>query len=276
MNQQKKTVLITGASSGIGLATALYFYEKGWNVVATMRNPEKRQTLLHEKGLPDILHLDVLDKSSIEKTLHEAVEKYPKIDVLVNNAGFAVFGPFEATTPDQISRQYQTNVFGLMEMTRSILPVFRRQKGGVLINVASMAGRIGFPLYSIYNSTKWAVDGFSEALYYELKALNIKVKIIEPGVIKTDFYDRSMSVADCSGLVEDYGPFLNKVMGPEASDKLNGSTPDLVAKVIYQAANDPGWQLRYTAGNDAWQIMLLRTLLPESLFKFLVEKVMSK
>jgi short-subunit dehydrogenase len=139
-----------------------------------------------------------------------------------------------------------------------------------------MGGRVGFPLYTIYNSTKWAVEGFSEALYYELKALNIKVKIIEPGVIKTDFYDRSMATADCTGILQDYGPYLSKTMGPEASQKLMSSTPEMVARVIFKAANDSGWRLRYIAGNDAWQIMLLRTLAPESWFKALVEKFTSK
>ncbi len=191
MSNTNKTVLITGTSSGIGLETALYFFERKWNVIATMRNPEKRRTPLHEKGLPDLVHLDVMDSVSIRAAIQYALDRYQKVDVLVNNAGYAVYGPFEATTRAQAAQQFNTNVFGLMEVTREFLPLFRKQKGGVLINVASMGGRIGFPLYTLYNSTKWAVEGFSEALQYELKPLNIKVKMIEPGVIKTDFYDRS-------------------------------------------------------------------------------------
>ena len=154
MSVADKTVLITGASSGIGLETALYFHARGWNVIATMRNPEKRRTLLHEKGLPDLVHLDVMDGDSIRVAIGHALDKYQKIDVLVNNAGYAIYGPFESTTLEQIQRQFNTNVFGLMEVTRQLLPHFRQQRSGVLINVTSMGGRIGFPLYTIYNSTK--------------------------------------------------------------------------------------------------------------------------
>jgi NAD(P)-dependent dehydrogenase (short-subunit alcohol dehydrogenase family) len=210
MSVADKTVLITGASSGIGLETALYFHARGWNVIATMRNPEKRRTLLHEKGLPDLVHLDVMDGDSIRVAIGHALDKYQKIDVLVNNAGYAIYGPFESTTLEQIQRQFNTNVFGLMEVTRQLLPHFRQQRSGVLINVTSMGGRIGFPLYTIYNSTKWALEGFSEALQYELKPLNIKVKVIEPGVIKTDFYNRSMDVVDCTGMAGDYDKILKR------------------------------------------------------------------
>ena len=140
-----KTVFITGASSGIGLATALYFHEQGWNVVATMRKPEKRHTPLHDLELPDIIHLDVVDPESIQAAVKYAVDKYKVVDVLVNNAGYAVYGPFETTSQEQIQREYETNVFGLMAVTRAFLPVFRQQKGGTLINVTSMGGRLGFP-----------------------------------------------------------------------------------------------------------------------------------
>ncbi len=210
MELSNKTILITGASSGIGMETAWYFFDRGWNTVATMRHPEKRRTPLHEKGLPDLVHLDVMDGASIQAAIDYAVDKYRKVDVLVNNAGYAIYGPFQATTLAQIERQFETNVFGLMEVTRQILPIFCKQKDGVLINVASMGGRLGFPLYSIYNSTKWAVEGFSESLHYELKPLNIRVKIIEPGVIKTDFYDRSLDLVDCSAMMEVYGDMLRR------------------------------------------------------------------
>jgi NAD(P)-dependent dehydrogenase (short-subunit alcohol dehydrogenase family) len=164
MSRQTKTVLITGASSGIGMETALYFHERKWNVVATMRNPDKRRTPLHEKGLPDLVHLDVMDEKSIRDAVAYAVKKHGRIDVLVNNAGYAMYGLFEAATKEQAARQFETNIFGLMAVTREVLPHFRKQKDGVLINIASMGGRIGFPLYSIYNASKWAVEGFSESL----------------------------------------------------------------------------------------------------------------
>lgn len=275
MSNSNKTVFITGASSGIGLETAQYFLEQGWNVIATMRSPEKRRTPLHETGLPDLVHLDVTDTVSIQAAIRYALEKYQKIDVLVNNAGYAVYGPFETTTQAQVERQFNTNVFGLMAVTREILPFFRQQKGGILVNVASMGGRFGFPLYTIYNSTKWAVEGFSEALQYELKPLNIKVKVIEPGVIKTDFYDRSLEIVDSSALMEAYGGILKrgeKNVSGEASR--SGAKPRDVARVIYQAATDGSGRLRYLVGNDAWQVSILRRLLPKRIFYWALEKAL--
>ncbi len=272
MNTANQTVLITGASSGIGMEAALYFFEQGWHTIATMRNPEERRTPLHEKGLPDLLHLDVMDPPSIQAAIQYAIDKYQKIDVLVNNAGYAVYGPFEATSETQLSRQFNTNVFGLMEVTRQMLPVFRRQKSGVLINVASMGGRIGFPLYSLYNSSKWAVEGFTESLQYELKPLNIRVKLIEPGVIKTDFYDRSLDTTDNIGWAEPYGVILTrgKKRGGEHAMR-TGAEARLVAQAIYKAATDGSGRLRYPVGNDARQVSLLRRLLPERLFYRILE-----
>ena len=272
MSDTNKTLFITGASSGIGLETALYFFERKWNVIATMRHPEKRRTPLHEKGLPDLVHLDVMDSASIRAALQYALDKYRKIDVLVNNAGYAVYGPFEATTQAQAARQFDTNVFGLMQVTREVLPVFRQQKSGVLINVASMGGRIGFPLYTLYNSTKWAVEGFSEALQYELKPLNIKVKVIEPGVIKTDFYDRSLDTVDSTAFTEAYGNILKRGQGRFETSMRTGSAPRVVAQAIYQAATDSSWRLRYPVGSDAWLVSLLRRLLPAGLFYRVLEK----
>jgi short-subunit dehydrogenase len=240
-----------------------------------MRNPGKRSTSLHEKGLPDLVHLDVMDKDSIHSAIQYARDKYQSIDVLVNNAGYAVYGPFEATTQAQADRQFDTNVFGLMEVTRAFLPLFRRQKGGVLINVASMGGRIGFPLYTLYNSTKWAVEGFSEALQYELRPLNIKVRLIEPGVIKTDFYERSMDTADSTAFQEEYGDILKRGEKYTKEHAMRGGTePEVVARTIYRAATDIGWRLRYPVGSDAWQVALLRRLLPERVFYWVLKKAL--
>jgi NAD(P)-dependent dehydrogenase (short-subunit alcohol dehydrogenase family) len=270
-----KTIIITGASSGIGLETALYFYARQWNVIATMRNPENRRTLLHEKGLPDLVHLDVMDGASIRTAIRYALDKYQGIDVLVNNAGYAVYGPFEATTPAQVMRQFDTNVFGLMQMTREFLPLFRQKPGGVLINVASIGGRIGFPLYTIYNSTKWAIEGFSEALWYELRPLNIKVKLIEPGVIKTDFYDRSMDITAIGEWSEAYGDIVKRGQKRSGEAALRRATSaQVVAGAIYRAARDSSWRLRYPVGLDAKALLLARWLLPQSLFTKLMKKVM--
>ncbi len=128
MSEASKTVLVTGASTGIGMETALFFHEQGWQVIATMRHPEKRHTPLHDRGLRDLIHLDVMDQRSIRAAIKYALDKYDRIDVLVNNAGYAVYGPFETCSREQLARQFDTNVFGLMEVTREILPLFRKQQ----------------------------------------------------------------------------------------------------------------------------------------------------
>jgi NAD(P)-dependent dehydrogenase (short-subunit alcohol dehydrogenase family) len=272
MATSSKTVFITGTSSGIGLEAALYFYEQGWNVIATMRQPEKRHTKLHEKGLPDIVHLDVQDAASIQSAVQYTLDKYQRIDVLVNNAGYALYGPFEATEPAQVKRQFDTNVFGLMEVTRAVLPIFRRQKAGVLVNVASMVGRFGAPLYALYCSTKWAVEGFSEALHYELKPLNIKVRIVEPGVIQTDFYDRSMDFVKPGELETSYGQIMRRAEKSAGQNALKGATaPRIVAQTIFRAATDTGGRVRYVVGPDAGMILTMARLLPEAIFYRLTE-----
>ena len=194
-----RVVLITGASSGIGKETAKLFQTKDWKVAATMRDPESADDLRNIVDL-ECIRLDVTDTGSVRSAIAETLEKFGRIDVVVNNAGYAAVGPFEAATPEQIERQFQTNVFGLMNVCREILPYFREQKRGYIVNIASIGGRTAFPLYSLYNSTKWAVEGFSESLQYELEQFNIRVKLIEPGPIKTDFYSRSEEVMKKDGL----------------------------------------------------------------------------
>lgn len=274
MEKTQKTVFITGTSSGIGTETALYFYEMGWNVVATMRRPEERQTPLHQNGLPDLVHLDVTDESSIQAAVDYALQKYATIDVLVNNAGYAAYGPFESTAPAKIKKEYDTNVFGLMAVTRALLPQFRKQKNGTIINVASVGGQTGFPLYSIYNSTKFAVEGFSESLQYELAPHNIKVRLVEPGVIKTDFYDRSLDRVDSGGADGAYDDFLRRAK-KNLSDEFirQGSGPELVAREIFKAATDNGRRLRYPVGMDAHFMRVFRWFLPERLLFRLIEKI---
>jgi len=274
MEKNKRTVFITGTSSGIGTETALYFYEKGWNVVATMRRPEERQTPLHAAGLPDLVHLDVTDEPTIHSAVQYALDKYSSVDVLINNAGYAAYGPFEATAPAKIKKEYDTNVFGLMAVTRAILPGFRKQNHGTIVNVASVGGQTAFPLYSIYNSTKFAVEGFSESLRYELSPFNIKVRLVEPGVIKTDFYDRSLDRVDPGGADGAYDDFIKRAK-KSMSDAFirQGSEPLLVAREIYKASTDTGSRLRYPVGADAHFMRVCRWLLPEGLLFKLIEKI---
>ena len=185
-----RTVIVTGSSTGIGKATVLRLHKAGWQVVASMRTPEAAAWIpTSERFLAP--RLDVTDRDSIRLVLDEAIERFGRIDAVVNNAGYGLVGPFEASTHEQVERQFATNVFGLMNVVREILPHMRESGGGTILNVSSVGGRITFPLYSVYHATKWAVEGFSESLQFELRQFNIHMKIVEPGPIRTEFYDRS-------------------------------------------------------------------------------------
>lgn len=267
-----KVVLITGASTGIGLETAKLFQTKNWKVAATMRVPEKAESL---QKIADIecMHLDVTDVESIRSAINAALTKFGRIDAVVNNAGFAVVGPFEAATHEQIEQQMQTNVYGVMNVCREILPIFREQRSGTIINVASMGGRLTFPLYSIYHASKWALEGFSEGLVYELKEFGIRIKIIEPGPIKTDFYERSQSISKKAGL-NAYDNFVARAF--PSLQKAGETAPDgtIVAETIYKAATDESSKLRYQVNSRA--ILLARRLMPDWLFLPIIRKAVLK
>ncbi len=264
-----KVVLITGASSGIGLHTAKLFQAKNWKVAATMRNPENATEL---QKIVDIecFRLDVTDVDSIKSAIADALEKFGRIDAVVNNAGYGLLGPFEAASQEQIEKQFETNVFGLMNVCREILPYFREQKRGFIVNVASVGGRMTFPISSLYHATKWAVEGFSESLQYELEKFNIRIKIIEPGPIRTDFYDRSKDIASKEGLT-DYDEIMNRAM--PNMDKGGANAPDgsIVAQTIYEAVSDGTKKMRYGANTKG--ILRLRRLLPDSAFFAVIRKV---
>ena len=270
----KKTVLITGTSSGIGRSTALYFASKGWNVAATMRTPEKEKELSKVDGIK-LFKLDVTDPISIQSAIEESISVFGGIDVVVNNAGYGGVGVFEAASQEQIQRQFNTNVFGVMNVTRAILPYFRQKKSGTIINVTSVGGLITFPIYSVYHSTKWAVEGFAEALQYELRPFNIKIKNIEPGAIKTDFYDRSQDLFKKEGLT-DYDNYAKVAFENTQNAGVNAPGPDVVAKKIYKAALDRSFRLRYPAGPQAPALLFLRRLLPLSWFRGIVKLVVER
>jgi short-subunit dehydrogenase len=257
-----KVILITGASSGIGMETAKLFQTKNWKVAATMRSPEKAEDL---RKIADVerLRLDVTDTASIKEAIAATIEKFGRLDAVVNNAGYGLVGAFEAATEEQIQKQFQTNVFGLMNVCREILPVFREQKRGIIVNVASMGGRITFPLYSLYHATKWAVEGFSESLQYEVEQFNIRVKIIEPGPIKTDFYDRSMDLTRRAGLTA-YDDFIDKAMPNMQKAGADAPGAAVVAETIYEAATDGSKKMRYPVNSK--MVLTARKLLPDSLF----------
>jgi len=266
-----KTIFITGASSGIGKDTAKLFHSKGWNVIATMRNPENETELTKLKNVK-VLKCDVTNSTGIKNAIQIGIQTFGKIDVVVNNAGYYSIGVFESATDDEIVRQIDTNLLGLIKVTKEIVPHFRKQKSGTIINLSSIAGVISVPLQSLYHATKWGVEGFSESLQYELRQFNIKVKIIEPGVIKTDFFGRSMTVSENSKIKE-YDTYSKKVLPNLTSGGEKGSSPLGTAYTIYKAATDKKSKLRYPTGNSK-SFVYLRKLLPVSVFRKITQMVM--
>jgi NAD(P)-dependent dehydrogenase (short-subunit alcohol dehydrogenase family) len=260
---QGKTVLITGSSAGIGRATAEHFQRNGWQVVATMRNPEAGKDLAEMENVL-VTRLDVACEQSIESAVAAAVERFGTLDVLVNNAGYGAYGNLEATSMDSMRRQFETNVVGLLATTKAVLPLFRRQHGGVIVNVSSIGGRFTLPFSALYCGSKFAVEGISEALAYELREIGVRVKVVEPGMIKTNFryameFNNDPSLGEYQRLL---GAFW-EALGPLTA---NAAEPALAAEVIYTAATDGTDQLCYTAGEDAKHFASRRDSLDDAAF----------
>ena len=252
-----QTVLITGASSGIGKASATLFAERGWNVVATMRNPEDGADLADRDNVL-VARLDLLDGDSIQTAVAETLDRFGTIDVLVNNAGYGAYGPLEATPMDVIRRQFDVNLFGLIETIKAVLPAMRAQRSGVIVNISSVGGRITYPLGSLYHGSKWAVEGLSEALHYELAPLGIRVKLVEPGGVNTDFGGRSFVFTHDPDL-PDYQPLVDAAAAAlEAGTPSGSQEPEEVAEVIFSAATDESMQMRYISGEGAQALLANR------------------
>jgi len=265
-----QTILITGASSGIGKATAIYFSRKGWNVAATMRDPSKEAEL---RGLANVklFALDVTDPASINLAFKNIIHEYGKIDVLVNNAGYGSDGIFEAMDDEFIRKQFETNVFGLLRMTREAMKHMRPNRAGTIVQVASVGGRVAFPLYSIYHASKWAVEGFSESLQFEAEQFNIKIKIIEPGAIKTEFYGRSRAFITPTD-TNDYDAFTTKIEKLNMETGMKGAGAEIVAKTIYKSVTDNSKKLRYPVAYPANILLPMKRFLPASWYYGFVRK----
>ncbi|MBD2757487.1 SDR family oxidoreductase [Spirosoma validum] len=237
------TIFITGASSGLGKATANLFAARGWQVIATMRHPEQETELTK---LPNVrlLTLDVTDPVSIESTVQRAIT-VSAVDVVFNNAGYGLIGALEAVSDEQITQLVNTNLLGVIRVTKAFLPHLRAKKSGCIINTTSIGGLIAFPLYSIYHATKWAVEGWSESMSFELALHNIQIKTVSPGGIATDFTGRSLVVVEHGA----YGDLLQKLMSGQENVQFSAS--EAIAEVVYQAATDQQDQLSYPAGADA-------------------------
>lgn len=250
-----RTVLVTGSSRGIGRATAQLFADRGWNVVATMRAPERERELGARSNVL-VTRLDVEDEDSVREGVRAGLEAFAGLDVVVNNAGFGVFGALETIPPESVERQFGVNLFGMLRVARAVLPHFRARGDGLLIHLSSIAGKLPFPLGSVYNASKFAVEGFSEALTFELEAIGARVKIVEPGVVATDALGSSLVVHQDEALAE-YRAIHAALMAAFQKSGAAASAPALVAETIYEAATDGSDRLRYVAGPDA-EVLLER------------------
>ncbi|KAJ7480020.1 short-chain alcohol dehydrogenase [Mycena galericulata] len=249
-----RTVFITGASTGIGLASAKLFHQKGWNVIATMRKPTSEHELNKiDKERMLVQRLDLQDFDSIKPAIEKGIEKFTTIDLLLNNAGYGQNGLFEAIPREKVQEQFDVNLFGLMDVTRAILPYFRANGGGGVINVSSGAGLWSLPMTSMYSASKFALEGFTEALSYELASQNIFVKSVIPhgGVTSTDFLGRFASSTAVDPTLTSYDDFKKNIttsFGKMVAGASKSSHD--VAETIYTAATDGTNQLRYFIGND--------------------------
>ena len=241
----KNTIFITGSSSGLGKATAQLFQQKGWNVIATMRNPEK-ETELNRLENVTLLPLDVTDAEQIKTTVAKAIAIAP-IDVVFNNAGYGLMGSLEALTDEQILREINTNLTGVIRITKAFIPHFKERKSGMFISTTSIGGSLGFPLHSIYNATKFALEGWTESMSFELGLHNIGIKTVAPGGIATDFIGRSLdrsSHPDYKKIEDGLFATIDQMMSA-------ASSAEQIAGVVYEASTDGKDQVHYLAGEDA-------------------------
>jgi short-subunit dehydrogenase len=266
-----RVALITGSSSGIGYETALMLARNGFNTFATMRNIKKSDSLQElirkEKLALNIVELDVNDEASVENTVNRIKNEVKRIDVLINNAGYGLIGFFEDLTLDEIRNQFETNFFGVLNITKEIIPIMRLQKSGTIINISSGAGQVGFPGISAYVSTKFAIEGFSESLMYELLPFGIKVIIIEPGVIKTNFFRNCIISKQSMKKSSPYSGSLDKIQRNIQLMQEHATSPIDVAKVILQVLSDIEPKQRYIVGNDVAMIVEAKKTLSDIEFK---------
>lgn len=249
-----KTIFITGASTGLGHATAVLFAQRGWNVIATMRNPADAGELSTLENVT-VLPLDVTEPEQIKATAAKALE-LADVDVLFNNAGYGLAGPLEGASDEQLTRQLDTNLLGVMRVTQAFIPHFREKKSGVIVTTTSIGGLVTFPFNSVYHATKWALEGWSESLAYELNPFGILVKTVAPGGIRTDFAGRSIVVTQHDAYAEAVQKTYARFSDPER--RLGGSSAEQIAEVVWEAVTDNKNQVRYVAGADAQATYKLR------------------
>jgi NAD(P)-dependent dehydrogenase (short-subunit alcohol dehydrogenase family) len=276
----ESVALVTGSSSGIGFETALHLARNGYKTYASMRNLEKSkditQVATREKLPVEVVQLDVDEDSSVKQAVDKIVAtEDQRIDVLVNNAGYGLFGALEDLSIAEMKAQFETNFFGVIRVTQQVIPVMRKQKGGTIVNISSVGGRIGIPGLSAYHSTKFALEGLSESISYELEPFGIKVVLIEPGFIRTNIMNSSIIAKKAQDQKSPYFSLTQQLERSFKAAMVNtsaSSTPEVVAKVVVQAITSESPKLRYAVGNDAATIIQARTTLSDTEFGGLIKQ----
>jgi short-subunit dehydrogenase len=257
---EKRIVLITGGSSGIGQATARLLAQRGFIVFGTSRNPSSVETMSGVEVLP----LDVCSDEAVEACLNTLLKKTGRLDILVNNAGYVLRGAIEETTLEEAKAQFETNLFGTVRMIKGVLPIMRRQGSGQIINISSGQGLAPLPFMGFYSASKFALEGYTEALRHEVKPFNVQASLVEPGFIKTHVWHNQQEAAH---RISDYDPWRKRVF--EACQEYDEKAPEpsVVAECVLRIVESKSPKLRYQVGKPAAQVFWLRRLLPESLFE---------
>jgi short-subunit dehydrogenase len=277
-----KIAVVTGSSSGIGYETSLLLARNQYTTYASMRNLKKSDELLKiasKENIPlKVIQLDVNDDRSVSSAIDSIVKENGRIDVLVNNAGFDLFGSLEELTIEEIKGQFETNFFGAARVTKSVIPTMRKQGSGIIINVSSIGGRIGLvPCNTMYHASKFALEGFTESLRHELTEFNIDVILIEPGAIRSNFAENIRTAKNYDSNNSPYAKTVQKVFEGFEPMLANASAPKEVAQVILNAANSSSPNIRYTVGKDAESILKARAELSDrELEKWVRESFMDK
>ena len=275
---RQKVAIITGSSSGIGYATSLMLARNGFYTYASVRNINKSasiQSIADAEKLPlKSIQLDVTDDSSVKAAVEKIVSEQGRIDVLVNNAGYGLFGAFEDLSLDEIKAQFETNFFGVIRTTQHVLPIMRNGiGGGIIVNVSSVNGHVPFPVISAYVATKFALEGLSESIAYELEPFGIKVILIEPGAIGSGFMKGSVMSKRALDPKSAYFEFVRKVRYKISSDHENATQPEEVAMTIGQAILSEKPEFRYVVGSDAVTLMQARKNMPYPDFQQMIRKI---
>jgi NAD(P)-dependent dehydrogenase (short-subunit alcohol dehydrogenase family) len=274
--EQEKIAVVTGSSSGIGFETSLLLAKNGFRTYATVRNPDKAKALrdISDKGeLPiRVVELDVDSDKSVKDAIDRIKDESGRIDVLVNNAGYALFGALEDLSMDEIKAQLETNLFGAIRVMKAVLPIMRKKQGGTIVNVSSIGGRISFPLSSAYHGTKFALEGVSESLRYETQPFGIKVVLIEPGVIGSNFLRNAKLAQMALEPTSPYAPMVQTLQKASTRIYEQATPPEEVAKVILKAVTIDNPDLRYLVGNDAIQMIQARKGMSDQEFGVLLKQ----